>query len=99
MATPGDRLRHLVSLRHFLSPWCLACCFHLARAQHWSVRQEAVLVCLQHPNSFVREAVLAYLKEASPRICLELLPTLRNDPNPIVHAQVEQLSLELGALG
>lgn len=99
MATPGDRLRHLVSLRHFLSPWCLACCFHLARAQHWSIRQEAVLVCLQHPNSFVREAVLAYLKEASPRICLELLPTLRNDPNPIVHAQVEQLSLELGALG
>ncbi|MGB2924401.1 MAG: Npt1/Npt2 family nucleotide transporter [Limnothrix sp.] len=99
MATPGDRLRHLVSLRHFLSPWCLACCFHLARAQRWNVHQEAVLVCLQHPNSFVREAVLAYLKEASPRICLELLPVLKNDPNPIVNAQVEQLRSELGALG
>lgn len=96
---PGDRLRHLIQLRHFLSPWFLACCFHLAKAQHWSLGQDAVLICLRHPNSFVREAVLSYLKEASPRICLELLPTLQNDPNPIVSAQVEQLRLELGALG
>jgi hypothetical protein len=96
---PGDRLRHLLQLRHFLSPWFLACCFHLAKAQHWSLAQDAVLICLRHPNSFVREAVLSYLKEASPRICLELLPTLQNDPNPIVSAQVEQLRLELGALG
>lgn len=96
---PGDRLRHLINLRHFLSPWFLACCFHLAKAQHWSLGQDAVLMCLRHPNSFVREAVLAYLKEASPRTCLELLPTLKNDPNPIVSAQVKQLRLELGALG
>lgn len=95
----GDRLRHLISLRHFLSPWFLACCFHVARAKHWSLGQEAVLSCLRHPNSFVREAVLSYLREASPRTCLELLPILKNDPNPIVHAQVEQLRLELGALG
>ncbi|OKH12010.1 Npt1/Npt2 family nucleotide transporter [[Limnothrix rosea] IAM M-220] len=96
---PSDRLRHLIQLRHFISPWLLACCFHLAKAKHWSLGQDAVLVCLRHPNSFVREAVLAYLKEASPRICLELLPTLTNDPNPIVNAQVEQLRLELDALG
>lgn len=95
----GDRLRHLIQLRHFLSPWFLACCFHLARAQHWSLGQEAVLVCLKHPNSFVREAVLAYLKEASPRICLEILPAMKNDPNPIVYAQVEQFRRELSALG
>lgn len=94
---PQERLCQLLEFRHFLSDWSLACCFHLARAQRWAVAQEATLVCLGHPSSFVREAVLAYLKEASPRTCLELLPALRNDPDPLVAAQVDSLKAELGA--
>lgn len=95
--TPSDRVRRLLTFRHFLSDWSLACCFHLARSQRWTVTKEATLVCLRHPSSFVREAVLAYLKEASPRICLELLPVLKNDPDPLVAAQVQQMRVELGA--
>jgi hypothetical protein len=91
----SDRLRHLISFRHFLSDWTLACCFHLGRSQRWTITKEATLVCLRHPNNIVREAVLWYLKEASPRICVELLPLLKNDPNPIVSAQVKQFEREL----
>jgi ATP/ADP translocase/HEAT repeat protein len=92
---PSDRLRHLITFRHFLSDWTLACCFHLGRSQRWTISKEATLVCLRHPSNIVREAVLWYLKEASPRICLELLPLLKNDPNPIVSAQVMQFEQEL----
>lgn len=96
--SPQERLNRLLELRHFLSDWTLACCFHLARSQRWAVSREATLVCLSHPSSFVREAVLSYLKEASPRTCLELLPVLRNDPDPLVAAQVDSLKAELGAM-
>ncbi len=92
---PSDRLRRLLELRHFLSEWTLACCFHLARAAHWSLTPEQTLVCLRHPTGFVREAVLAYLKEASPRALLELLPVLKNDPDQIVAAQVQQMMVDL----
>lgn len=95
---PSDRLRHLITFRHFLSDWTLACCFHLGRSQRWTITKEATLVCLRHPNNVVREAVLWYLKEASPRICLELLPMLKNDPNPIVSAQVIQFQKELQSI-
>ncbi|MBD2578795.1 MFS transporter [Oscillatoria sp. FACHB-1406] len=95
--SPSDRLRRLLELRHFLSDWSVACCFHAARSQRWPVAKEAILICLTHPSSFVREAVLAYLKEASPRTCLELLPLLKNDPDPLVAAQVDNLNAELGA--
>ncbi|MEA5417973.1 Npt1/Npt2 family nucleotide transporter [Spirulina sp. CCNP1310] len=91
----GDRLRRLLELRHFLSDWTLACCFHLAREQRWAVSRESTLVGLRHPSSFVRESVLAYLKAASPRTCLELLPVLKNDPDPLVAAQVDRLKIEL----
>ncbi|MGD2180325.1 Npt1/Npt2 family nucleotide transporter [Lusitaniella coriacea] len=94
--TPRDRVLRLLEFRHFLSDWTLACCFHAARAQRWAVTREATLACLSHPSSFVREAVLSYLKEASPRTCLELLPILRNDPDPLVAAQVDSLKVELG---
>jgi hypothetical protein len=93
---PSDRLRRLIELRHFLSDWSLACCFHLARTAHCSLTPEATLVCLRHPTGFVREAVLAYLKAASPRACVELLPVLKNDPDRLVAAQVEQMIEELG---
>lgn len=92
---PSDRLRHLITFRHFLSDWTLACCFHLGRSQRWTITKEATLVCLRHPSNIVREAVLWYLKEASPRICLELLPVLKYDPNPIVCAQVSKFQQEL----
>ncbi|MEG4839149.1 HEAT repeat domain-containing protein [Microcoleus sp. B9-D4] len=96
---PSDRLRRLLELRHFLSDWALACCFHLAREARWSLTAQQTLVCLQHPTGFVREAVLAYLKIASPRAVVELLPRLQNDPDNLVSAQVEEMMAELGAGG
>ena len=93
---PGDRLRRLIELRHFLADWALACCFHLARTAHCSLSPEATLVCLRHPTGFVREAVLAYLKAASPRACSELLPVMKNDSDRLVAAQVQQMLDELG---
>ncbi|MEG4532482.1 HEAT repeat domain-containing protein [Microcoleus sp. D2_18a_D3] len=96
---PSDRLRRLLELRHFLSDWALACCFHLAREARWSLTAQQTLVCLQHPTGFVREAVLAYLKIASPRALVELLPRLQNDPDNLVSAQVGEMMAELGAGG
>ncbi|MGB3266138.1 MAG: HEAT repeat domain-containing protein [Microcoleus sp.] len=96
---PSDRLRRLLELRHFLSDWALACCFHLAKDARWSLTAQQTLVCLQHPTGFVREAVLAYLKIASPRALLELLPRLQNDPDTLVSAQVEEMMAELGVGG
>ncbi|MGB8687885.1 MAG: HEAT repeat domain-containing protein [Microcoleus sp.] len=96
---PSDRLRRLLELRHFLSDWALACCFHLAREARWSLTAQQTLVCLRHPMGFVREAVLAYLKIASPRALVELLPRLQNDPDHLVSAQVEQMMAELGTGG
>jgi HEAT repeat protein len=97
--SPSDRLRRLIELRHFMPDWPLACCFHLAREAHFSLTPEATLVCLRHPTGFVREAVLAYLKAASPRACSELLPALQNDPDRLVASQVQQLMGELGLAG
>lgn len=94
-SSPPERLRSLMELRHFLSDWSIACCFHLARVQRWSISREATLVSLRHPSGFVREGVLAYLREASPRSCLELLPLLKNDTDAIVVAQVKQIEAEL----
>nr|WP_242019480.1 HEAT repeat domain-containing protein [Trichocoleus sp. FACHB-40] len=93
--TKSDRLRRLLELRHFLSDWPLACCFHVARQAKWSLTPEQTLVCMRHPTGFVREAVLAYLKAASPRALAEMLPVLKNDPDRLVAAQVEQMMSEL----
>jgi HEAT repeat protein len=92
----SQRLRHLLELRSFLSDWTLSCCFHLARQARWSVTSEQTLSCLRHPTGFVREAVLTYLKVASPRVLPELLPLLQNDPDRLVAAQVRQMMAELG---
>ncbi|MGB3535672.1 MAG: HEAT repeat domain-containing protein [Microcoleaceae cyanobacterium] len=92
----SDRLRQLLELRHFLSDWGLACCFHLARTSRWSLTAEQTLMCLRHPTGFVREAVLSYLKVASQRALVELLPMLQTDPDPLVATQVKQLMTELG---
>ncbi|MEM9770212.1 MAG: Npt1/Npt2 family nucleotide transporter [Cyanobacteria bacterium P01_D01_bin.73] len=93
---PRDRIRRLLNLRHFLSAWPLACCFHLARTERWSLTTDQTLACLRHPRGFVREAVLSYLKVASQRALVELLPRLQNDPDPLVSAQVGQMSQEFG---
>ena len=95
--SPSDRLRYLLDLRHFLSDWPLACCFHLARQARWSLTADQTISCLRHPRGFVREAVLAYLKIASPRALLKLLPMLKNDPNPLVADQVSQFMQEFSA--
>ena len=89
--TPSDRLRYILELRHFLADWSLACCFHLARHARWSLTAAQTIACLRHPRGFVREAVLSYLRVASPRALAELLPMLRNDPDALVAAQVEQM--------
>jgi HEAT repeat protein len=88
---PSDRLRFLLDLRHFLSDWVAACCYHLACEQRWSLTPDQVLAGLRHPTGFVREAVLAYLEMASPRSLKGLLPHMSQDPDPLVMAQVRQL--------
>ena len=95
--SPSDRLRHLLELRHFLADWPLACCFHLARQKHWRVTAEQILACLRHPRGFVRESVLSYLQLASPRALGELLPTLTQDPDPLVAKQVKHLLSAVGS--
>jgi hypothetical protein len=92
---PSQRLRFLLDLRHFLSDWALACCFHLARQARWGLTADQTIACLQHPTGFVREAVLSYLRVASPRALLELLPMLKNDPDRLVAAQVQALMKEM----
>lgn len=90
-----QRLRYLVDLRHFLSDWALACCFHLARQMRWSLNPDQILACLASPTGFVREAVLSYLQVASPRTLYQVLPSLKNDPDRLVATQVEQLMAEI----
>jgi len=93
--SPSDRLRQLLDLRHFLSDWAIACCFHLAKQAHWSLTSEQSVACLRHPKGFVREAVLSYLWMASPRAMQTLLPLLQKDPDRLVTAQVKKMLGEL----
>ena len=89
--TPQERLRHLIELRHFLSDWALACCFHVARTERWGIGADHVMASLRHPVGFVREAVLSYLDMASPRALGALLPLMEKDPDPLVAAQVDRM--------
>ena len=89
---PSKRLHQLVDLRYCLSDWTLACCFHVARTQHWSVPAESMLKCLEHPTGFVREAVISYLQVASPRSLLKVLPRLLKDRDSLVLAQARAIS-------
>ncbi|MGD1949126.1 MAG: MFS transporter [Leptolyngbyaceae cyanobacterium] len=88
---PQERLRNLLELRHFLSDWSLACCFHVARSERWSVNADHVMASLRHPVGFVREAVLSYLDMASPRALQSLLPLMEKDPDPLVADQVQKM--------
>lgn len=93
---PSQRLRYLIELRHFLSDWVIACCFDLACRCRWSLTAEQTLTCLKSPTGFVREAVLVYLRLASPKALRKVLPTLIDDADPLVFAQVCQIMAELG---
>jgi HEAT repeat protein len=86
------RLHQLVELRYCLSDWTLACCFHVARTQCWSLPTESMLKCLFHPTGFVRESVIAYLQFASPRSLVRILPRLLKDRDSLVLAQVRAIS-------
>jgi len=86
------RLQQLVDLRYCLSDWTLACCFHVARVQSWSISVEAMLSCLEHPTGFVREAVISYLQVASPRSLVRILPRLLKDRDSLVLAQAKAIS-------
>ena len=96
--SPNQRLRSLVDLRHFLSDWALACCFHLSRQMRWSLTSDQLLICLRYPTGFVREAVLVYLKQVSPATLPDLLPLMQNDPNPLVARQVQEMMAELSLI-
>ena len=93
---PEDRVRHLLDLRHFLSDWSLACCFHLARHSRCRLTSDQILSSLSHPRGFVREAVLSYLQLASPSALARILPMLQNDPDRLVLVQVKQMLKTLG---
>ncbi|NEP19484.1 MAG: MFS transporter [Leptolyngbya sp. SIO4C1] len=93
--SPDQRLVQLVDLRHFLSEWSLACCFHVARTEQWQLSAEQVMACLDHSVGFVREAVLSYIKVISPRTLPKLLPRMVNDPNQLVAAQARAMLANL----
>lgn len=93
---PSQRLRYLIELRHFLPDWVVACCFQVARQSRWSLTAEQTLACLRSPTGFVREAVLAYLRIASPKALHKILPALKNDSDPLVFDQLCQIMAELG---
>lgn len=93
---PSQRLRYLLNLRHFLSDWAIACCFHLARRVRWSLTAEQTLACLQSPTGYVRESVLSYLRVASPKALRKVLLTLKDDSDLLVSGQVRQMMAELG---
>jgi hypothetical protein len=87
----SDRLRRLLTQAHFLSDWCLACCFHVAQVSRIRLTIPEIVVTLRHPTGFVREAAIAYLSMVSRRVLLELLPQLQKDQHPLVIAQVKEL--------
>jgi hypothetical protein len=89
--SPSQRVRHLLELRHFLSDWALACCFHLSRQCYWSLTATQTLSCLRHPTGFVREAVLMYMRVASPLALTDLLHLLKDDSDRLVNAQVQEI--------
>ncbi len=65
--------------------------------QEWTLAPELSLGCLRHPTGFVREAVIAYLKQATPGVLLDILPKMQQDPDRLVAAQVQEIMAELGS--
>ena len=90
----SDRTRRLISLGNSLSDWCLACCFHFAQVACIRLTIPEIIATVRHPTAFVREAAIAYLSVVSPRVLLKLLPQLKNDPHPLVIAQVKKFMID-----
>ncbi len=93
---PHDRVNHLLDLRHFISDWSLACCFHLANRAQWMLTDDQIRAGLHHPRGAVREAVLSYLQARSPQNLIKVLPYFQHDRDPIVATQAKQLSKAFG---
>ncbi|MBD2082424.1 HEAT repeat domain-containing protein [Leptolyngbya sp. FACHB-17] len=92
---PDARLNHLLELRHFISDWALACCFHLSRRARWkNLNPDAIRSGLRHPRGYVREAVLSYVAEQYPQQLGRVLQGFQNERDPIVAKQVKQMMQE-----
>lgn len=87
--SPLDRVKVLLDLRHFLSDWSLACCFHVARQAQWRLASDQIQAALNHPRGFVRESALGYLELASPQRLAKLLPSFQHDRDPLVAKQAQ----------
>jgi HEAT repeat protein len=94
--TPPQRLRYLLELRYFLSDWAIACCFHLACRLCCKLSAEQAFACLKSPTGYVRESVLAYIRVAAPKTLIKLLPSLAQETDPLVLAQIDQIASDLG---
>jgi hypothetical protein len=86
----NHRTRKLLELENSLSDWCWACCIHFAKAARIKLKPIQIEGSLRHPCGFVREAAVAYLSVASPRLFIKVIPQLKNDSHPLVVAQVKE---------
>lgn len=86
----NERTRQLLELDNSLSDWCRACCIHFAKVARIKLKTPQIEASLRHPCGFVREAAVAYLSIASPRLFIKILPQLKQDSHPLVIAQVNE---------
>lgn len=91
---PLDRIKQLLDLRHFLSDWVAACCFHLVRSEGWTLEREQILSGLRGGSSLLRESAMLYLYNAQQRsetksAFLKVLPRMQNDADPLLRRQIQ----------
>ena len=91
---PLDRIKQVLNLRHFLSDWVAACCFHLVRSEGWALEREQVLSGLRGGSSLLRESAMLYLYNAEQRgqmkgAFLKVLPRMQNDTDPLLRRQIQ----------
>lgn len=91
---PLERIKQLLDLRHFLSDWVAACCFHLVRSEAWTLEREQILSGLRGGSSLLREAAILYLYNAQQRgqtkgAFLKVLPRMQNDSDPLLRRQIK----------
>ncbi|WP_088240305.1 MFS transporter [Calothrix rhizosoleniae] len=87
----SDRISSLLTHSHYLSDWCLACCFHLSKVAKIKLSIPTILDNLRHPTGFVREAALAYVAIATRNVLDKILPQMKKDRDPLVAALVQEL--------
>lgn len=91
---PLDRIKQLLDLRHFLSDWVAACCFHLVRSEGWTLERDQILSGLRGGSSLLRESAMLYLYNAQQRgqtktAFLRVLPRMKNDADPLLRRQIQ----------